>query len=61
MKRLALSLLFLASLASLALSARPAPAAESIDELLNTVPADANVLMVVRVQDVLKSPKAVQE
>ena len=58
MKRLALSLLFLASLA---LPARPAPGAESIDELLNTVPADANVLMVVRVQDVLKSPKAVKE
>jgi len=58
MTRFALSLVLLASLL---VPIQPAHGADSLDELLNAVPNDANVVMVVRVQDVLKSPKAVKE
>jgi len=58
MTRIALSLVLLASLL---VPIQPAHGADSLDELLNAVPNDANVVMVVRVQDVLKSPKAVKE
>jgi hypothetical protein len=58
MTRFALSVLLLASLL---VPFQPAQAADSLDELLNAVPNDANVVMVVRVQDVLKSPKAIKE